>query len=85
MHEKPEEFERPDSAEEINERARREMVYLLRSILEEVHNQRQSSQRPVNLVQSVHQLPGPAIDAGKLFLRIEAAIALASPYEDIQL
>ena len=84
MHDKPEEFERPQhSAEEDTERSRREMVYLLRSILEEVHNQRQGSGLQQSGFQTgppaIPPLPAAAIAAGKLFLLIEAEIALAIP------
>ncbi len=82
MREKPEKLDsQHHSGEDESERSRREMVYLLRSILEEVHQQRGSLQ-PGTLQQNSLQAPplvGSALDAARLFFRIEGLIALANP------
>jgi hypothetical protein len=77
-HERHEKHERSEGreprAEEESAQARQDMVFLLRAILEEVHKERQTiaQQNPLH-----HHLHGAALEAGRLFNRIEAEIALA--------
>jgi hypothetical protein len=81
MTERDEERDGLEEAVAESELARREMVYLLRSILEEVHNQRQAQSRPPDDDDGPRhdRLHGAALEALRLFQQMEAQIDFAGP------